>query len=339
MLASDQIGSITGTSISDRGVLDLNGFSETLSGILTLDSSPSSGAQITTGAGTLTLGGNVGMSTTNGGGGGTSISGHLDLGGATRTFSPGGVAPVDIDISAIMSGTGAGITVNGFSGTLRFSGSASNTYTGPTTVSAGTLELAKSGSAVAVPSVLTIGGGVNAPNSAIVRELVANKIGDGVAVTVASDGLLDLNGFSDTIGSLASGGNVSLGNATLTTGGDGTSTIFSGVIGGTGGNLNKMGAGTFTLAGTLANTYTGVTTVTAGTLALNKTASVDAIAASSGLTIGGFGSPATARLLASDQIADATEVLARGGGSSTSTGSRTPLASWPCSSTRRVPGR
>jgi len=52
-------------------------------------------------------------------------------------------------------------------------------------------------------------------------------------------------------------------SGTLTTGGDGTTNTFSGVISGSGG-LTKTEAGTFTLSGT--NTYTGATTVSAGSL-------------------------------------------------------------------------
>ncbi|MDB5376873.1 MAG: hypothetical protein JWR00_1319, partial [Rubritepida sp.] len=70
--------------------------------------------------------------------------------------------------------------------------------------------------------------------------------------------------------SLAGTGSVDLGGITLTVGGNGGSTTFAGVIadggivGGTGGGLTKVGAGTLTLTGT--NTYTGLTTITAGTL-------------------------------------------------------------------------
>ena len=73
-------------------------------------------------------------------------------------------------------------------------------------------------------------------------------------------------GSSETIGSLAgggaAGGNVTLGAGTLTTG-TATSTTYAGVISGTGG-LTKVGTGVFTLTGN--NTYTGTTTVSAGTL-------------------------------------------------------------------------
>jgi fibronectin-binding autotransporter adhesin len=73
-----------------------------------------------------------------------------------------------------------------------------------------------------------------------------------------------------TLGSLAGTGAVNLGRITLTVGGNGTSTTFAGVIadggliGGTGAGLTKVGAGTLILSG--ANTYTGTTTISAGTL-------------------------------------------------------------------------
>ena len=85
------------------------------------------------------------------------------------------------------------------------------------------------------------------------------------AFTVASGATLNLNSFNQSIGSLAGAGNVALGSATLTTGNDNTSTIFSGTISGTGG-LTKIGTGTLVLAG--ANTFSGGTTVAGGALRL-----------------------------------------------------------------------
>ena len=75
-----------------------------------------------------------------------------------------------------------------------------------------------------------------------------------------------------------------LGGAQLTTGGDGTSTTFSGVVSGAG-SLVKTGAGTFTL--TNANTYTGSTTVNAGTLALNYAGGSNRLASASSLVLNG----------------------------------------------------
>jgi len=66
------------------------------------------------------------------------------------------------------------------------------------------------------------------------------------------------------------------------------------------GNLTKTDLGVLELAGSSANTYAGTTTVTDGTLALNKTAGVQALGAG-GLTIGdgvGAASSASLKLLA-----------------------------------------
>jgi outer membrane autotransporter protein len=137
-------------------------------------------------------------------------------------------------LAGAISGPG-GLTKIG-PGTLTLSGS--GTYTGATSVNAGTLQ----------------SGAVNAfsPFSAF---------------TVASGATLDLASFNQTIGSLAGAGSVTLGSATLTSGNDNTNTMFSGTISGSG-RLTKIGSGTFVLTGD--NTYTGGTTISAGTLQLGN---------------------------------------------------------------------
>jgi len=108
-------------------------------------------------------------------------------------------------------------------------------YTGATTVNAGTLQ---TGAAQVLPSL--------------------------TALTLATDSTFNLNNFNQTIGSLAGGGTVMLGSATLSTGGGSTAdTVFDGVISGTGG-LTKDGTGRFFLSG--ANTYSGPTHVRLGVL-------------------------------------------------------------------------
>ena len=84
---------------------------------------------------------------------------------------------------------------------------------------------------------------------------------------MATGATFDLNNFSQSIGSLAGAGSVTLGTSTLITGNNNISTDFSGVIGGLGG-LTKVGTGTQTLSGE--NTYFGGTTISNGTLQLGN---------------------------------------------------------------------
>ena len=143
----------------------------------------------------------------------------------------------------IASSNTGGLTKAG-AGTLTLSGT--NAYTGATTVSGGIL---RAGAAA--------GGQAFGSNSAVT---LANTAG------VA----LDLNDFDQTIGSLAgggtTGGNVTLGSATLTLGGDNTSTTFAGNITGTGG-LIKNGTGALTLSGTTTD-YSGGFTLNAGSVGM-----------------------------------------------------------------------
>ena len=140
--------------------------------------------------------------------------------------------------------TTGGLTLSG-SGNLTLSGS--NTYLGATTVSGGTL----------TAGVASLAGSYGAfgLNSALV---LANSAG--VVVNLA--------GYNTQIGSLTgggpAGGNVVLGAATLTVGGDNTSPpAYAGVISGSGG-LTKIGSGLLILTGS--NTYSGGTSINAGTL-------------------------------------------------------------------------
>lgn len=143
-------------------------------------------------------------------------------------------------ISTQISGSGA-VTQNGSVNTTL---SGANVYSGATTVTSGTLT---AGSTAAF-------GGPNGLS----------------AVTVNNSGILALNGFNNTVGSIASSGlttnsAIQLGSATLTSGGNNTSTSFAGVVSGSGG-LAKAGTGTLTLSGV--NTYTGTTTISGGAIAI-----------------------------------------------------------------------
>ena len=105
---------------------------------------------------------------------------------------------------------------------------------------------------------------------------------------ISTGATLDLNGQSQTLAGLNGTGAVTLGAGTLTVNNT-TPSLFTGTIAGTGG-LTKGGAGTLTLAGAPANlTYTGRTTVNAGTLTFeaNTTTTRRVRNLTGGLTING----------------------------------------------------
>jgi autotransporter-associated beta strand protein len=114
-------------------------------------------------------------------------------------------------------------------------------------------------------------------------------------------GTLDINGNTTTIGSLTgiAGTSVTLGSGGILTTGDSTNTAFAGVISGNG-SLVKQGGGIFTLTG--ANTYSGGTSVTAGTLTIDTAGSVasGSLNTSSGATLNlNGGAPSTASVTSS----------------------------------------
>ncbi|MDP1522575.1 MAG: filamentous hemagglutinin N-terminal domain-containing protein [Methylotenera sp.] len=230
-----------------------------VAGSVTLSGSSVSSTAINTAGGTAGNGGNVNVTTTGLGASSITSVNANNLGAVSLNVAD------TLTVSGIIAGTNSTVTKSG-SGTLLLSGA--NTYTGLTTINAGTLRY-----------------GAN------------NAISTG-AVTVNDGGTYDLAGFSDTIGALTvnsgiTGGTVSTGTGTLTLGGNVTTTggannalisgnlalgaaartftstnatdgltvaaVVSGAVG-----LNKAGNGTLTLSG--ANTYTGATLINAGTL-------------------------------------------------------------------------
>lgn len=217
------------------------------------------------------------------------INATIALTGTTAYFRSQS-ATRTLKINGVISGN-FGVRVYG-PGSVDFSGQFDNTYTGATTVMPqGTLLLSGAGLKL-VPGDLFIGDGSGVANSAKVR-LTSNfsdLIADTAKVTIASDGQLDMGIRSDTIAQLSGTGSVTMSSSNILTVGDTGNFTWGGVISGTG-NVNKVGTGTMTY--TAANTHTGLTTVSNGTLVLNAGDNIRAIQGP--LTIGdGIGAANTA---------------------------------------------
>jgi len=137
-----------------------------------------------------------------------------------------------------------------------------------------------SGSASAGNAVLVANGGSQGGEGGQIYFSLAAE-GGTARVQVFGNGSLDIASHDRpgvTIGSLEGSGVVFLGGNNLSVGGNGESTTYSGLMrdgghpGGpgardTGGSLTKVGPGTLTIAGS--STYTGATTIEAGTLILD----------------------------------------------------------------------
>ncbi|ACB75006.1 beta strand repeat-containing protein [Opitutus terrae] len=257
------------------------------------------------GAGTLTLtGANTSTGTT------TLSAGTLELGSAsalgssgTITFSGGTlrfgtVSPTDYSsrfssaagqvfrldtgsrdatLASALASTGGSLEKSG-SGSLILT--ANNTYTGTTTVSAGTLQLGANSAAGSVAgnislasgtglllyrsSDLTYGGVISGAGS-------VTRTGGGATIFTAdhtyTGGTTIINGTLQ-LGNGSTSGSVTgdIANAGSVVFNRSNNTTYAGVISGNG-SVTKQGAGTLTL--TSAHTFTGTTTISAGTLTLN----------------------------------------------------------------------
>jgi fibronectin-binding autotransporter adhesin len=217
--------------------------------------------------------------------------------------------------------TGRGTLEKVGTGTLILSGT--NTYTGGTTITAGTLQLGNGGTTGSIRrdvvdngtlafnrsntyrfNRVISGSGAVQQNGAGTTTLTA--VNTYAGPTTISAGTLALSGagsIANSSGVIANGtfdisgttagasiktlsgtGIVTLGNQTLTL--TDASGSFAGAIGGNGG-LVKQGAGLFTLSGT--NTYAGPTTVADGNLRVNGSVA-SAVNVQSGATLSGTGS-------------------------------------------------
>ncbi len=182
----------------------------------------------------------------------TSATGGLTIGGGVDISAGGGAAlsvggAQDTTISGVISGAGGSLAKQD-AGTLTLAGT--NTYTGGTTLTGGTLAIGDD--AALGTGGLTVGDGTTLHGVGVDRT-IANNLTISGDFEVTSDDILDVTGTVDLGGATRV---ITLNNAS---GGD---AAFIGVV--SNGGIDKQGDGFLYLDGD--NTYTGGTTLTAGTL-------------------------------------------------------------------------
>ncbi|WP_332119523.1 autotransporter domain-containing protein [Azorhizobium caulinodans] len=264
-------GSITG-DVSNNGTLVFNrSDAVTYSGAVS-----GTGALTKAGAGTLILTGtNTYTGTT------TIASGTLQIGnGGTTGSILGDIANSAVlafnrsdalTYAGVISGTGS-LTQAG-TGTLTLTGT--NSYTGGTTISAGTLQIGNGGTSGSITGNVLDNGTLTFNRSDAVT--FAGAISGTGSLTKAGSGILTLTGANSYTGGTTVSGGTLVGNTTSLTGNivDNASVVFnqtttgtySGVISGTGA-LTKTGSGTLILTGN--STYTGGTLISEGTLQIGN---------------------------------------------------------------------
>jgi len=261
---ANAINANSAVTVALGATLDMNGFGDVIGSLA--------------GAGTVTSG-VAGAVTLNAGGDNTStaFSGIIQNGLGT--------------VSLTKSGTG----------TLTLSGA--STYTGATAISAGVVDVQSNTALGGVAGATTVTAGaalqVDGTGLTIAEPLTLN--GTGIATGGALRNLANDNTVSGAItlasatriasdgGTLTISNNIGGATQALTLAGAGNVTI-GGVIGTTTGTLTKTGAGTATLSGN--NTYTGLTTVSQGTLLVNGTQGSSNVSVAGG-TLGGSGTVGT----------------------------------------------
>ena len=272
------VGAITSSAIGTGG-LALNGgtLSSDATAARTILNAITIGGDVTLGDATKT--------------GALTFSADAAIGSSTRTLTTASA----VTFSGNITGTG-GITKAG-SGALSYDGNTSNTYSGLTTVNAGSLTLAKTAGNAIAGNLLVNGGDVNVT-------VAGTQIADTATVEVSSGNFTIGTGLNETVATVRlTGGNIIGGDATSTLTATTTFDLQSGnntaILAGAG-NATKSTSGTILLS--KANTYSGGTTLTAGTLQIGV-ASAGAVGAITSSAIGTGGLALNGGTLTSSGVA------------------------------------
>lgn len=222
--------------------------------------------------------------------------GNVNLGGNTLTV---GAENTHTTYSGTVAGTGD-LTKTG-TGSFYLSGN--NSYDGTTTITDGSILVSQNNGLGTIPGPTTVAAGSNArlvfersvnyttPEPINLNGSGFNNNGSLVGVGNSSFAGPVLLGSPSTIGAAPAGftftlgGNIDKNGHALTFTGA-ADTVVNGVISG-GGGLIKNGTGKLTLTNT--NTYTGATTVNAGTLSVTGSNATSATTVNTGATLAGTG--------------------------------------------------
>ncbi|NDY59022.1 transporter, partial [Desulfovibrio sulfodismutans] len=173
--------------------------------------------------------------------------------------------------------------------------SGNNTYTGDTTITAGTLRvtgsLASQSVAVSSGALFDMSPATNATYAGVI-EGAGNFQKSGAAALTLSGNNTYTGDTTITAGTLRVTGSLASQSVAVSSGAlfdmsPATNATYAGVISGAG-NFQKSGAATLTLSGN--NTYTGATTVSAGTLGVTGSLATSSINVASGATMNFSGS-------------------------------------------------
>jgi fibronectin-binding autotransporter adhesin len=303
----------TGTRLIGSGVKVIGGSSTVLSGAIT--QGPLGTGNVELSAGTLsgltslrtlhnsaTITGNVTLDRVTFATGATGATFNLSSatnGTAHTLTTSANNAEIQHGIGEIGGGTGLGLIKAG-AGVLTLSGTDANTFTGTTTVNAGTLILNKTAGVNAVAGNITLG---DATGADVLRLGASNQIADTSLLTFngtgANSGVLLLNNQSETVGGLVSTGGAGsivnesgvAGTGMLTVNVASGSQSYTGVLADGDGvgidgtlALTKSGAGTQTLGG--ASLYTGATNITDGILEITTNNALGSSAAGTSVSSG-----------------------------------------------------
>lgn len=289
---------LNGTGFSTGGALRSTSGNNTYTGNITLGSN----ARINADAGTLTL----------------DVASGSSITGTSQNVTFGGSGNVTVNDSMSL-GTG-GVIKDG-TGTLTLT--TSNTYSGATTISGGTLNIQHAnalGSTVGSTTVadgatLSVQGSINVAESlglsgtgvatggALQNVSGSNTISNSITLNAATR--INSNAGTLTL-DVASGSAITGTNTNVTFGGSGDIVVADAIAVGNG-SLTKDGTGKLTLTG--ANTYQGATSITGGTLQVGNNGSTGSIASTSSVNIG---TGATLVVSRSDALLNQADVLGSG---------------------------